>query len=250
MPNTAATFSCVALLTLANAALGQNLITGGDFGDGLVGFETDYDVVAQLDVGEGTLNVFSTGDVYRTFPAVEVVGPDHTSGDGPQLVVNGSPVGGTAVLRTRVALPRSGRYQLSIHFTNTGFGAGDNDAELGFRVDGEQVGQTERTRPAGIYDQWLPLEREFIADAAGEVSIEIFEASGRRSGNDFALDDLVLIEACRADLDADGDLTLFDFLAFGVLYDVGSPLADFDDDGSLTIFDFLSFQNAFDAGCP
>ncbi|MFI4917576.1 MAG: hypothetical protein ACIAS6_13860, partial [Phycisphaerales bacterium JB060] len=26
--------------------------------------------------------------------------------------------------------------------------------------------------------------------------------------------------------------------------------ADFDGDGELTIFDFLAFQNAFDAGCP
>jgi len=55
---------------------------------------------------------------------------------------------------------------------------------------------------------------------------------------------------CRADLDGDGDLTLFDFLAFQNLFDAGDPVADFDGDGSLTIFDFLAFQNAFDAGCP
>ncbi|MEQ9585465.1 MAG: GC-type dockerin domain-anchored protein [Phycisphaerales bacterium] len=56
--------------------------------------------------------------------------------------------------------------------------------------------------------------------------------------------------ACRADLDGDGDLTIFDFLAFQNLFDLMDPLADFDGDGSLTIFDFLAFQNAFDAGCP
>jgi len=28
-----------------------------------------------------------------------------------------------------------------------------------------------------------------------------------------------------------------------------SPVADLDADGDLTIFDFLAFQNAFDAGC-
>jgi hypothetical protein len=54
---------------------------------------------------------------------------------------------------------------------------------------------------------------------------------------------------CRADLDGDGDLTIFDFLAFQNLFDAGSPEADFDGDGSLTIFDFLEFQNQFDAGC-
>ncbi len=55
---------------------------------------------------------------------------------------------------------------------------------------------------------------------------------------------------CRADLDGDGELTLFDFLAFQNLFDAGDTAADFDGDGELTLFDFLAFQNAFDAGCP
>jgi|GEM_PF-3685360 len=55
--------------------------------------------------------------------------------------------------------------------------------------------------------------------------------------------------ACPADLDGDGDLTIFDFLAFQNLFDAMDPAADFDGDGAFTIFDFLAFQNAFDAGC-
>ncbi|OAB60695.1 hypothetical protein AY599_19020 [Leptolyngbya valderiana BDU 20041] len=58
------------------------------------------------------------------------------------------------------------------------------------------------------------------------------------------------LEPCRADLDGDGALTIFDFLTFQNLFDRMDPRADFDGDGSLTIFDFLAFQNAFDAGCP
>lgn len=54
---------------------------------------------------------------------------------------------------------------------------------------------------------------------------------------------------CQPDLDGDGTLSIFDFLAFQNLFDSGNPLADFDGDGALTIFDFLAFQNAFDAGC-
>lgn len=54
---------------------------------------------------------------------------------------------------------------------------------------------------------------------------------------------------CRADLDGDGVLTIFDFLTFQNLFDSGDLTADFDGDGVLTIFDFLSFQNEFDAGC-
>ncbi|MEO1008505.1 MAG: GC-type dockerin domain-anchored protein [Planctomycetota bacterium] len=55
--------------------------------------------------------------------------------------------------------------------------------------------------------------------------------------------------ACPPDLDGDGELTLFDFLAFQNLFTDGDPRADFDGDGELTLFDFLAFQNAFDAGC-
>ncbi|GIW74108.1 MAG: hypothetical protein KatS3mg103_0630 [Phycisphaerales bacterium] len=54
---------------------------------------------------------------------------------------------------------------------------------------------------------------------------------------------------CRADIDGDGSLTLFDFLGFQNLFDAGDLRADFDGDGSLTLFDFLTFQNEFDAGC-
>jgi hypothetical protein len=55
---------------------------------------------------------------------------------------------------------------------------------------------------------------------------------------------------CPPDLDADGFLTIFDFLAFLNLFQDGDAQADFDGDGELTIFDFLAFQDAFDAGCP
>ncbi|MFI4916381.1 MAG: GC-type dockerin domain-anchored protein [Phycisphaerales bacterium JB060] len=54
---------------------------------------------------------------------------------------------------------------------------------------------------------------------------------------------------CRADFDGDGELTIFDFLAFQNAFDAGDLAADFDGDGALTIFDFLAFQNEFDAGC-
>ncbi len=60
-------------------------------------------------------------------------------------------------------------------------------------------------------------------------------------------DTVYVIEGnCTADLDGDGEATIFDFLAFQNAFDAGDPIADFDSDGDLTIFDFLAFQNAFD----
>ena len=93
----------------------------------------------------------------------------------------------------------------------------------------------------------------FTSDTAiSEVRIIASPSYGGTAvGEIFDADDLVFTggEPCRADLDGDGQLTLFDFLEFQNLFDAGDPIADFDGDGDLTLFDFLEFQNEFDAGC-
>ena len=88
-------------------------------------------------------------------------------------------------------------------------------------------------------------------DGTGAVDLSLLNNST------FDLDDDIMYgvvgvataDPCRPDIDGDGELTLFDFLAFQNLFDAVSPEADFDGDGELTLFDFLAFQNAFDAGC-
>ncbi|MFI4916081.1 MAG: GC-type dockerin domain-anchored protein [Phycisphaerales bacterium JB060] len=55
--------------------------------------------------------------------------------------------------------------------------------------------------------------------------------------------------ACRADFDGNGELDIFDFLAFQNAFGAGDLAADFDGNGTLDIFDFLAFQNEFAAGC-
>ncbi len=54
---------------------------------------------------------------------------------------------------------------------------------------------------------------------------------------------------CRADLDGDGELTIFDFLAFQSAFDAMDPIADWDCDGMYTVFDGIEYNNDFDAGC-
>jgi len=83
------------------------------------------------------------------------------------------------------------------------------------------------------------------------IAERIYDASDDPTKGAVAFDPIATdCDACEADLDGDGSLTIFDFLAFGNLFDLMDPRADFDGDGQFTIFDFLAFQNAFDAGCP
>ena len=59
-----------------------------------------------------------------------------------------------------------------------------------------------------------------------------------------------LPKACRADMNGDGVLNIFDFIEFQNLFAAENFRADFNYDGQFDIFDFLEFQNAFAAGCP
>ncbi|MEQ9095756.1 MAG: GC-type dockerin domain-anchored protein [Phycisphaerales bacterium] len=74
-------------------------------------------------------------------------------------------------------------------------------------------------------------------DSVMEAAIDALRIEGLECGD------------CRVDMDGDGDLTIFDFLAFQSAFASGDPAADFDGDGSLTLFDFLAFQSEFDTGC-
>ncbi|UYV13934.1 MAG: hypothetical protein NCW75_06500 [Phycisphaera sp.] len=80
-----------------------------------------------------------------------------------------------------------------------------------------------------------------------QVSFEADESLSDRASHDVSLQ--FQPPHCQADLDGDGSLTIFDFLAFQNLFNAGDDRADFDGDGEFTIFDLLAFQNAFDSGC-
>lgn len=60
--------------------------------------------------------------------------------------------------------------------------------------------------------------------------------------------ELTVVINCDPDLDGNGRLDVFDFLAFGNLFAAGDLIADFDGNCVLDIFDFLAFGNAFATG--
>ena len=92
------------------------------------------------------------------------------------------------------------------------------------------------------------LRVEFFERGGGAgIIMSIRDTAGQKAV--VRAEDLSRPAPCAADFDGDGDLTLFDFLAFQNAFAAGDLRADFDGDGVLTLFDFLAFQNAFAAGC-
>ena len=58
-----------------------------------------------------------------------------------------------------------------------------------------------------------------------------------------------IAQTCPPDCDADGELTILDFICFQNAFTSGDAYADCDGDGDLTILDFVCFQGEFVAGC-
>jgi hypothetical protein len=72
------------------------------------------------------------------------------------------------------------------------------------------------------------------------------------TGSGFNTYDVILARlsmGCAPDLDENGTLDLFDFLAFVNLFNDEDPTADCTGDGKYDLFDFLCFVNAFNQGC-
>ena len=117
-----------------------------------------------------------------------------------------------------------------------------------FDFDGDAWRQTvlRPGPPWGLHSSSIHIE---VNETTAFIGHEQWtpEPDLERVGAVFAYDIACL--SCPPDLDADGALTIFDFLTFLNLFDDGDPQADFDGDGELTVFDFLAYQTAFDAGC-
>jgi|GEM_PF-6979083 len=100
----------------------------------------------------------------------------------------------------------------------------------------------------GPLERWFDALQQYgmavqaVFQVGAEIDASMAESTCATAGGDPRI-------CCRADLDEDGRLTIFDFLVFQNLFVTGDAAADFDGDGSLTLFDFLAFQNEFDAGC-
>ena len=118
---------------------------------------------------------------------------------------------------------------------------------------GDLTGNEFDTDPAGdtVFVGYIAGGMDIIVDGSDVTAVTLSQGDPFDFAQAFALagDGEPCGGGCRADIDGDGVLTIFDFLGFQNLFDAGDLAADFDGDGVLTLFDFLAFQNEFDAGC-
>jgi|GEM_PF-2063992 len=208
----------------------------------LIDFNSGLSTGASIDGLGGEWRSF-VGDDGPTFPEQDwIVNP--ASGDGAGLST------GLAATYLIDGLPE-GDYQVEVMSARTTFDYFNTFNVNGALADRTFLG-TPVVTPWGSTSHGLTPGNWLIWDAVsadgGQIQLDL-QADPGTLGMINAMRISMTGGGCRVDLDGDGELTIFDFLAYQNLFDAGDLAADFDGDGVLTIFDFLAFQNEFDAGC-
>ena len=249
MTNRPTILSLAAILLLSATAMAQpldtNLLVNGDAETGDITGWIDGGMNAASTSETGTLGVPDCIDI-GSFSFTGAFGPTtetleqrvDISGRAAQIDAGELATEFSILLQSRVASGLVDRAIVDLEFLN------ENDEILASE-------QFEDAAPTGVFDWSRASDRRPPPVGTRTVVVRLVAIRSGGSSTDAYFDEatLRLADACRADLDGDGVLTIFDFLAFQNLFDTGDLEADFDGDCGLTIFDFLEFQNQFDAGC-
>ena len=201
------------------------------------GIDVDYYAVSGLSV----LPDFDTLTPY----ASDVVSSINFPSTDGEFITSGRVDDVGAVFTGYITVPESGLYTL---YTNS-----DDGSKL-------YLGDDEIVNNDGLHPMVEVGTDVALQAGTHALRVEFFERGGGAGlimsirGTDgvkrvVSASELSRPVDCPADFDGDGQLSIFDFLAFQNAFDAGDLAADFDGDGSLTLFDFLAFQNEFDAGC-
>lgn len=193
------------LLCCSGLLSAQNLLVNGDFesGGAGVGFQTNYFLPATAGTS-ATRNYSITTDSYTMNTANFCHSTDHTSGSGKMMVVDGSGNGGDKfwelVNGSAIGVLSGHTYQFtywirSISATNTAA----NSAMIALNTNGTTgiitlvTGATQC--PTGNPSAWTKVTYQWTATTSNaQIWLTDTQSAGGGVGNDFAIDDISLVE--------------------------------------------------------
>jgi hypothetical protein len=185
--------ACLLLAGPAVAAPLHNVIVNGDFEAGNIGFTSDYPY------SPGNMWPPSVYDVSNTgFPSVShplfIASGDHTSGQGNYLTVNGSTTAGQVVWSQTVSVfPNS--YWTFTAWVSSLYWQSPANLEIHFQgndpLNPEVVGTFLAPSVTGV---WEPITMNWLAGSDTTLTISIINLNLDYTGNDFALDDIALVD--------------------------------------------------------
>lgn len=160
---------------------GSNLISNGDFEQGLNGFTSEYSLAA-INTTEGEYTVSNTP---VTWNGSLQNCPDHSTGNGNMMLVNGSPSVNVNVWKQTVTVTPNTSYAFSAWIQSL---FATNPASLQFSINGQTLGDTINASSQTC--KWSAFNASWNSGSNTTAVISIVNKNSLVQGNDFALDDL------------------------------------------------------------
>lgn len=181
------TFSLETLIASAEIR-SPNMIINGDFSAGNTGFTSTMLSTPFTLIIPGSYAVVSDPSaIHPDFKQCQ----DHTTGNGLMLACNGSLLPNRDIWCQNVAVEPGGTYDLSFWAAAM---TENESPELVFRIDGQNLGAPNILGP--VTCEWIETTQSWTATMQSNVQVCIRNLNGANSGNDFALDDIVMRERC------------------------------------------------------
>lgn len=160
---------------------GANLIINGNFSSGNTGFTSQYNY-ANPNTTEGEYFVGPNPQAWNssTSPC-----PDHTSGNGNMMLVNGAPIPNVRVWTETVAITPNTNYVFSTWIQAI---YNVNPAQLQFSINGNDIG-TLITASLPVCT-WTQFYTTWNSGNNNSATISVVNKNTMVQGNDFALDDI------------------------------------------------------------
>ncbi|MEM1325055.1 MAG: gliding motility-associated C-terminal domain-containing protein [Bacteroidota bacterium] len=189
------------------ALVGENLIENADFNEGNEGFTSDYPYVESIStqgvygINESAKNL--NGGFFRDCP-------DHTTGDGLMMVVDGSPITNQRVWCQTIEVEAQTGYAFSAWLTSVN---PRNPAQLQFSINGRRLGDVFTA--AAEVCEWRQFFATWESETTTTAEICIVNRNTNPQGNDFALDDFAFYEI--EDIIYDSTLVMISELAIDTI---------------------------------
>lgn len=170
---------------LQTETIGTNLVVNADFSAGNSGFSSQY-LYSISGIPEGVYFVGTNSFPWHPFLNSNV---DHTTGTGNMMLVNGDTVFNVIIWHQDIAVVPNTTYIFSVWLQSIYSG---NPAELQFSINGSQIGNVFTA--STIEGQWQQFYTTWQSGGASSASISVINKDTIKTGNDFALDDIVFAE--------------------------------------------------------
>ena len=230
------------LTAFAEDPSNPNLVVNGDFSGGNTGFISDYNYVN--DVGgnqemepEGTYSVLTNpNNVHWGFSACN----DHSPGTGNMMVVNGAASFQNVWCET-IPVSANSYFNISAWVASV---VSSSPAVLQFSINGSPIGAIVNAVPSTCV--WVPFNTVWNSGANTTAEICILNLNTEPLGNDFAIDDISMIELCSVSdeveitlIDEDAPEPLISGPAFVCVGDIVTYSASFPPEPPIENFEWL-----------